>query len=944
MSNKKTGAKQYTDEKAKTERDDLRRVLSAVFENPEIVRNESLLGNYLSEDSTRLVADSRRVPFRKLEVITERGGLVHVGGGGVVIQCANKTQPTIKYALKIPRPSLFQGRSERVQENYQAALDEYLKHAPLSHENVARVFDTDEMAIRDKKGRKISHTVILMEWIDGATPLNKYLVKADVDYRAVVNVLTQCFSALSYIHGKSLIHWDVKSDNLLVSAAGTVKLTDIGNARRADDPNRGNKAYSTRGNLPEALVGDRVEVRIGDTSRRVQVTVPDPKWDCPWLDLWMLARELNRLFDASTDLARRDWENLSTTPGEFHNFSDEFLRGKFPGEDDDAAFAKNFIRVILLRLLHPNTPRSLKCYEAAGAVVHDMAKLLPEFGDAQSVPELQAIPQRVLRIPNVGNAPWTQRVRTIFNGPTIQRLRRHKQLGAVFYVYPGASHLRIEHVAGVLTTAAQYARALYADRSEPFWRLAVDAKDISALLLAALLHDIGHIAFGHYLEEMEGLLKGRTHVDYLLRILGRGGAWMPNDRTNDDPRLRECAERDVTSIREAIISAWGVAECESNEFLELVAEILRPTATSKESAGAAANAGAVLDPKLSKLLKVDLLHSIMDSPIDADKLDYLIRDAHHCGVHYPEGIDVDRFYQSLTTITNLSGFGEVTEADRPHASIGVTHKGILPVESILVARYQMFSCVYWHHTARAYTAMLQFLVLCYLEGANSSPDVETRLDDLLAHFREMDDETALIWLRDVVVSGLTGDRRSMLSDVAEGMLGRDRRLLYRSVFELQYRTGNALKTRETYEGLMDLSRQAAKAQSPAIYVDFCRTIRQTFAESLTRQLKNRSQRKLTFSDGEVLIDIPPAGKDQVTNVFVNTNGDIRPVEQLSPLSDAVSGTFRYWVRKPRVFLGPTARAKCLDAGLTKSQLWDACFAALRDRVVLQLELPLEQTR
>ena len=57
------------------------------------------------------------------------------------------------------------------------------------------------------------------------------------------------------------------------------------------------------------------------------------------------------------------------------------------------------------------------CYDTADRVVEDLGKLLPEFGAAQPIPELQAIPQRVLRIPTSGNVPWTKRVVGIFNGP-----------------------------------------------------------------------------------------------------------------------------------------------------------------------------------------------------------------------------------------------------------------------------------------------------------------------------------------------------------------------------------------------------------------------------------------------------------------------------------------------------------------------------------------------
>jgi serine/threonine protein kinase len=216
-----------TDDKAKSERKDLQFVISALFNDSNILKSETLLDQYLSPDNASLLRGMDKIPLNKLDLMLEAGARVHVGGGGVVVQCANRTQPTIKYALKIPRPSLFQGGGIKVKQNYEAAIDEYLKHAPLSHENVARVFGSDTMLIHDKKGRRIGHAVIQMEWIDGATPLNKYLFDSETDYRGVVNTLTQCFQALAYIHDRSLTHWDVKSDNLLVSGGGVVTLSAL---------------------------------------------------------------------------------------------------------------------------------------------------------------------------------------------------------------------------------------------------------------------------------------------------------------------------------------------------------------------------------------------------------------------------------------------------------------------------------------------------------------------------------------------------------------------------------------------------------------------------------------------------------------------------------------------------------------------------------------------
>jgi len=73
--------------------------------------------------------------------------------------------------------------------------------------------------------------------------------------------------------------------------------------------------------------------------------------------------------------------------------------------------------------------------------------------------------------------------------PQIQRLRRIKQLGFTFLIYPGANHTRFEHSIGTMYLASQMADHLNLDE---------DKKSI--LRICALLHDAGHGPFSHVSE------------------------------------------------------------------------------------------------------------------------------------------------------------------------------------------------------------------------------------------------------------------------------------------------------------------------------------------------------------------------------------------------------------------------------------------------------------
>ncbi len=103
-----------------------------------------------------------------------------------------------------------------------------------------------------------------------------------------------------------------------------------------------------------------------------------------------------------------------------------------------------------------------------------------------------------------------------------------------------------------------------------------------------------------------------------------------------------------------------------------------------------------------------LMRGTSDSPLaglisgstDLDKLEYLRRDALMCGVPYGE-IDVDRLMHALVV---------VDDPVRGRPAIGLRHKGLSALESLLFAKYQMYRNVYWHHAVRAATAMYKRVV------------------------------------------------------------------------------------------------------------------------------------------------------------------------------------------------------------------------------------------
>jgi HD superfamily phosphohydrolase len=178
---------------------------------------------------------------------------------------------------------------------------------------------------------------------------------------------------------------------------------------------------------------------------------------------------------------------------------------------------------------------------------------------------------------------------SLIDTAAFQRLRRVKQLGLAYLVYPGAIHTRFDHALGVyhLTGRALGRLAGSGELKE------ISERDRSILRLTGLLHDIGHYPFSHTLEELEIGLVPEDHEQLAGQFLADpevGGA------------LEPLGLNTVDEIHDLIL---GRSE--------------KP------------------------------LQGLVSGSLDLDKIEYLKRDATFCGVPYGE-IDVDRLLDSLRVL------------------------------------------------------------------------------------------------------------------------------------------------------------------------------------------------------------------------------------------------------------------------------------------------------
>jgi HD superfamily phosphohydrolase len=180
--------------------------------------------------------------------------------------------------------------------------------------------------------------------------------------------------------------------------------------------------------------------------------------------------------------------------------------------------------------------------------------------------------------------------------------------------------------------------------------LALEKNESEIITCAALLHDIGHGPFSHTLESILKNALDVDHVDLTEKLI------LGEYEIFDSDEKKFVASPDVHEILDR-----------NNVNQKELMAIIRGTIRKK--------------PYLSQLL---------NSAIDVDQLDYLIRDAYYTGVAYGM-IDIERFLQTLVLHNN---------------NLAVKRKGVGVVENILMARALMYSSVYFHKTVRIAELML----------------------------------------------------------------------------------------------------------------------------------------------------------------------------------------------------------------------------------------------
>ena len=588
------------------------------------------------------------------------------GGAGIVVHLKDR-RLNFDRALKIPRPK----EGEKLTDSVRSEI-EYLKK--IRHENIISIYDMGEVEVSKYQ----EYPYFVMDYVKDAKDLRKKTLdllnatseskKINITMAWIANKFYRIARAVNYLHTQhQIIHFDIKPANIFVDENEKPILSDLGFAKK-----------KTEEGVP-TVVGFTLFYAHPDLSQeylhlssknRVRKKVLPMNFKYIW-DIYAFGKSLLEILSA-VDQKFPDVVVYDYTFVYLHLAACRMLDGKNLYEDQTKTIRAKQIQIGEDLSVYKEGWLELDApdfgeikYKTFEEICRDFEKLLRGENFLESVPELNAFyPKRIQSSQGIP-APFSKRVKYIIEHPIFSRLNYVLHLGLLNSIYPTATHTRLEHSIGTFRNCCLYIQSLYNDPYNPLFRQLVDDKDIKSILLASILHDLGYYPLAHEIGEVVKELK---HEYFTLKFLDN----LKQDKFGHS--IRDIIENEEWG--------WGVK-------LENVKEIF-----GIEEGEASLEFG-------KKNLKTKMLSSIIDGPIDADKLDYLLRDSQNCYLKYGELIDIDRLIRNLTVIITKDTHG------RKNLTIGTYEKGQSAAESLTFARYLLYQSLYWHHTSRAIRAMLR---------------------------------------------------------------------------------------------------------------------------------------------------------------------------------------------------------------------------------------------
>ncbi|APT76125.1 MULTISPECIES: HD domain-containing protein [unclassified Marinitoga] len=391
----------------------------------------------------------------------------------------------------------------------------------------------------------------------------------------------------------------------------------------------------------------------------------------------------------------------------------------------------------------------------------------------------------------------------IADTPLVQRLRYLSQLAGAEYVYPSATHTRFSHSLGVMHIAGLYANKLFEDNHQK----------IRIIRLAGLVHDLGHGPYSHQFDDViykrMGLDDG--HDEYRKKILNTKlieQAYNVYKKLNDSRTKKDFLKDLSLTVKREILDN----EKEIKEALKEVMNMINELFEAENTGGS---------PEFN----------IVQGPLGADRLDFVLRDSYYAGTRDFGTGDLDRIIRNASIKTSNG-----------KEKLCYNIKIIDNIYTVLFARFMMYKNVYFHKTSRAADQMIQEI----LRLADDILDIKSRVEDL-DKFVSLTDQRIINEI-EMVYEELYEKKNNELFSISPELMQKSDKVA--KAYELVKR----LKSRDLWKLLIEIPFSTTGLDPSVISV--------SVAENVLKQLKTNIEKTIKT-------DIPKEDKQELSYILDN---------------------------------------------------------------------------
>jgi HD superfamily phosphohydrolase len=681
-----------------------------------------------------------------------------------------------------------------------------------------------------------------MDYIDGLD-IDKYWNSCSAE--GFLQTLDQLIDALGHLHSRGYYHMDVKEENIRVQSLPRARpqavLLDLGGAKQV---------HSLEG---MQLSDKTVYISTRKATRQNRRDYLGQRVDRSLLATWGLDLD----FYAVGAILERARAN---------NYLRQVLKTQL---GDSGLAALDWIEERLTEDTSDGTMRN-RHYQTASQLQTDFKRLPIEYTWPLGLPELSLVGAEKSTQLSDKRVWYTDQLQAVIDHPVVQRLRSIPQLEYISQIYPNATHTRFAHALDTLHIARLYLSRLL---QFPEIRMMAGREHVRATLLLALLHDIGHYPLSHMFEDFAAALPSQ---------LPDGIGPVPSD----DDLFKSLVSPPPGDVFHGALERALPTLADEPPFDKPLGELLR-----REFEASYPLLIRIMHPGWDATEAELLLHSLLDSVIDVDKVAYLIADSTATGVRFGHGIDLQGLLQALRP---------PAPRDRRRGAIAITEDGLAAAEGMVQARFAMVSRAYWVRTNRAIMAMHKFTIADLMDRKQFT------FPEYFERTLFMTQSEATRWLMERYKQAHELQGPMSPNEVANPLIGilPGNRKLYKCLLTISH--GPSDSDRQLYERI--------RADGPLSVL--------TVGEALRDRLR-RDFSGLRWRHGDVLVDIPWKERDVLgANVLVYLDSDPENGRNLAgrdnPVSPALQGlpdNFEFHVKKCRVFVHPSLMRDILARGL-----------------------------